>query len=456
MKKILLLLTIISIFCFPLITHANGTAILTSSVNSVPAGGMVTMTVVMSGNATAKSASISVLSYGEQLELVSGKWQKSGVMDSFDGRDGVIAFAQETNVNGNLFILTLKAKSYVATKQTVQVNIKLKNVSGTVTFDSNATAQVQIHCATHQYGGWSSVSGATCIADGKEQRSCSVCGNVDTRNVVALGHNWSTYSVTKQSTCSENGTQTRSCSRCKESESKSLDRLKHNIEQSEITKEATCTATGEKTGTCKMCGHKVVEKIAAVGHQFTEWKEKVAPTYTELGEEQRVCSLCGLEEIRIVNALGYVFETPSSIQGASIVYYNVAEVVNQGSFQENGYVNVKFKILEGDSATAKLYYVTETGAMEEISAILSEDNNYIEAQIRKSGMYVVHTLRTEEQTELPETDKPQSENEQRDIGDGIRIMNAILISLFVIETLIIVLLFIKGKIRLKGDDASES
>ena len=456
MKKILLLLCMICVLCFPTISYAGETLSLKASTNTVSAGNTVTMMVVMSGNLTAKSASISVTSYSGKLELVTGKWQKSGVMDSFDGRDGVIAFAQETNVDGNLFQLTFKARAYDSVKQTVQVNLKLKNADGTIIFDSNASTQIQVQCATHQYGSWSLVSGATCIENGTEQRSCSVCGDIDIRNLNALGHSWSSYTETKRATCTEAGIQTRTCSLCKKNESKALEKLKHNMDKAEITKKPTCTDPGEKVGTCKSCGHQITEKIPALGHDFSEWQEKVAPTFTNEGRETRRCSACNMEETRTVEALGYLCETPFSQEVASIVYYNVSEVVEQKDFQVRGYANVKFKITNDDYDTAKLFYVTETGVMEEVAAITSEDGNYLEARITKQGIYAVYMLSSNNQNESHENVHSEIENSENVHENGIRIMNLIFIALFVIETLFIVMLFIKRKIRLKGDDASES
>lgn len=44
----------------------------------------------------------------------------------------------------------------------------------------------------HQWGSWLTVSEATCTEKGKQERSCSVCGAKETKEIPALGHSFNT------------------------------------------------------------------------------------------------------------------------------------------------------------------------------------------------------------------------------------------------------------------------
>ena len=78
----------------------------------------------------------------------------------------------------------------------------------------------------HTYGDWAVVTAATCEATGTRQRTCSLCGEVETEEVAATGHS---YSVTS-------------------------------------TVAATCTAGGSSTSTCSNCGNQTTTSTAATGH----------------------------------------------------------------------------------------------------------------------------------------------------------------------------------------------
>ena len=375
-------------FLSPSLTAHAASASLSASANSVSAGNTVTFTVNVSGADSATSAAV-VVSYSSKFELVSGEWLKSGLADFNTGtKQGALAFTSAGSMNGSLFKVTLRAKSYDTSAQSVTVNVQIKN-GATLICNQNVSASVKITCASHSYGGWSTVSSATCTTGGKEQRSCSVCGGVETRDTSALGHSWNGYSETKAPTCTVAGTQTRTCSRCNQAESKSIAATGHKYDDLKVTKEPTCTETGEKTGTCKTCSEKVKESVKAIGHKFGEWQEVSAPTFSEAGTEKRVCSECNAEENRAIEALGYEFSEPTSAKDSVFVYYDITSTVSQDELTSKGYVNAKFTVPLGAGSDVKLYFVTESGALEEITATVSEDGSSIEAQLTKLGTYAV-------------------------------------------------------------------
>ena len=71
---------------------------------------------------------------------------------------------------------------------------------------------------------------ATCTEEGgyDEGFFCAVCDNLISRNHVfmpATGHSWSGWTVTQQPTTDRTGTETRTCSVCGETETRSIDKL---------------------------------------------------------------------------------------------------------------------------------------------------------------------------------------------------------------------------------------
>lgn len=67
---------------------------------------------------------------------------------------------------------------------------------------------------THSYGEWITAITPTCTEKGEESRACK-CGDTESREVPALGHDYSTeYTVDKEPTESEAGSKSRHCKNC--------------------------------------------------------------------------------------------------------------------------------------------------------------------------------------------------------------------------------------------------
>lgn len=43
---------------------------------------------------------------------------------------------------------------------------------------------------THSWSSWTTTTAATCTTEGKQTRSCSLCGEEETKTINALGHNF--------------------------------------------------------------------------------------------------------------------------------------------------------------------------------------------------------------------------------------------------------------------------
>ena len=132
----------------------------------------------------------------------------------------------------------------------------------------------------HSYGEWSQTTAPTCTTAGEETRECSVCHNVEHREVAALGHSLE-HEEAHAATCAAAGNlEYWHCTRCggyyKDAQAKTP-----------TTQEAT-----------------VVAKLTT--HQgLGDWEVTTAPTCTAVGEESRECSVCHEVEHREVAALGH-------------------------------------------------------------------------------------------------------------------------------------------------------
>ena len=158
----------------------------------------------------------------------------------------------------------------------------------------------------------------TCAA-GEEQRTCSVCGHVETREIPATGeHSFGEWIIDKQASCGVAGSKHRTCSVCGETETQTIPALEHNY-TTVITKQPTCTTPGEKVTTCSICGDRIVETIPAVDHNWEHhdatghYEEKVIE---EAWTEQKaiwkvVCNGCGAQFDNADEALLHVMLSPA-------------------------------------------------------------------------------------------------------------------------------------------------
>ena len=189
--------------------------------------------------------------------------------------------------------------------------------------------------AAHEWGDWTVTKEATCVENGEETRTCSVCGEKQTRETEKVDHVWGEWKVTKEATCTEEGEETRECSVCGEKETRKIDKIDHTWSDWKhdadnhwrectvcgeitdkaahewgdwtVTKEATCKDEGEKTRTCAVCGEKQTESIDKVAHKWGEWKVTKEATCTEDGERTRTCSVCQEEQKETIVKTGHSF-----------------------------------------------------------------------------------------------------------------------------------------------------
>ena len=60
-----------------------------------------------------------------------------------------------------------------------------------------------------------------------ESRTCSACGETETRAIPATGHSFGEWTVTTPATCTEDGAESRTCSACGETETRAIPATGH-------------------------------------------------------------------------------------------------------------------------------------------------------------------------------------------------------------------------------------
>ena len=125
------------------------------------------------------------------------------------------------------------------------------------------------------------VSEPTCTKDGNYQYKCW-CGGSYIEEPESTGHAYENE-VTVEATCIENGVNTYTCTVCEDSYTEEIESLGHDL-QVDI-KEVTCEEAGYEKNVCSRCDYTQEEVFEAFGHDY------------ELAEESKtekvyVCAIC--------------------------------------------------------------------------------------------------------------------------------------------------------------------
>lgn len=182
------------------------------------------------------------------VKIEAGELCKAGLF-SPNAAVAKVGYANTADVTGNgtLFIATFEVlEGAAAGEYGVKANFtKLANASAAsvdATTFGVKDAKIVVDC-THAWGEWTEVTAATCKAEGKEARECSLCHEKESRAIAKADHK----------------------------------------EEVIKGKDATCTEAGLTDGVkCSVCGDtlKAQEVIPALGHNW----------------EGDTCTLCGAKE----------------------------------------------------------------------------------------------------------------------------------------------------------------
>ena len=200
----------------------------------------------------------------------------------------------------------------------------------------------------HQYGSWMTAKAATCLEEGMQMKTCSLCGDKKTQTTAKTGHTevkdaaveatctstgktegshcsvcgtvikaqteiakkahtYGSWKVVKSVTCTVDGSKERSCTECGKKETQAIAKTGHT-EVKDAAVEATCTSTGKTEGShCSVCGTviKAQTEIAKKAHTYGSWKVVKSVTCTVDGSKERSCTECGKKETQAIAKTGH-------------------------------------------------------------------------------------------------------------------------------------------------------
>lgn len=156
------------------------------------------------------------------------------------------------------------------------------------------TKEEELPLANHSFTSWTEDTPATCIAKGKEVRTCSSCGLTEYQDIPIKDHNIVEIPAV-ESTCTTKGhTAGTQCDYCKKVfiETEELPLASHDYGEWEEETPATCITLGKEIRTCNDCGAVDYQDIEILGHDIVE-TEAVASTCTEKGHTAgSYCDYC--------------------------------------------------------------------------------------------------------------------------------------------------------------------
>ena len=197
--------------------------------------------------------------------------------------------------------------------------------------------------AAHTFGEWKTTLEPTEEADGKKERTCTVCSYKEEQSIAKLEH---THTFAETWTSDEaNHWHVATCEHTEEVSGKAA----HTFGEWKVTKNATCTEKGSRECTCTVCKYEETEEIAATGHSYSlewskdltnhwhaatcehteevsgkaahtfgEWNVTKLSTFDTNGEKERTCTVCSYNEKKIISKIpeGFVKVTGRTITGS--------------------------------------------------------------------------------------------------------------------------------------------
>ena len=150
----------------------------------------------------------------------------------------------------------------------------------------------------HTWGSWEVTRKAAQDRTGLEERTCSVCGKTESREIPKLPQSH-THKYTKKviaPNCTQKGYTLYTCSCGDSYQDDFRDALGHNYEVTVIP--ATCKKEGYTVHECQRCydyyRDDSVPKLSS--HVWGEWVVVVEPTWDEIGQAIRKCTSCGTSQ----------------------------------------------------------------------------------------------------------------------------------------------------------------
>ncbi|MEY8310516.1 hypothetical protein AALA61_00740 [Oscillospiraceae bacterium 42-9] len=183
----------------------------------------------------------------------------------------------------------------------------------------------------HTFGEWVIDPDATCGLDGKQTRTCTVCGFVETQDIPATGnHNWGVWAIEREATCIVPGSKWHACAVCgtRETEAIPVNPNAHNFDGAYVeattatgglghaqkcqnegctklsmvtphkltttTNDAACGKPGSVVEKCTVCSYTSTKVLPELKHKWTI-HDKKAPTCIKDGFDNVYCQYCGMK-----------------------------------------------------------------------------------------------------------------------------------------------------------------
>ena len=209
----------------------------------------------------------------------------------------------------------------------------------------------------HQFSDWNTTTEPTCTTKGSEERSCSVCGKVETQDKDALGHDFaSEYTTDKEPTCTTEGSKSQHCSRCEATQNvTTIDALGH-IEVK--------GGTEQVHSSCSVCG-----TILSSTHTITS-KVTIEPTCETMGTTQYTCD-CGYSyATQNIDTIEHIYENEiCKICGKEKVYA-------AGLYDENGIMTMSWdELISNKMITVTSDNALQNGSWERLNGHLVIDDS---------------------------------------------------------------------------------
>ena len=148
----------------------------------------------------------------------------------------------------------------------------------------------------HSFGDWQTRTERTCTKDGVEARTCTACGEEETRTVLRLGHDFATeYTVDLQPTCIDPGRKSHHCLRCSDKKDITvIEATDHSPGEWVVEIEASCTQDGLRNLFCTVCAALVDSEMIDKTPHGSGWTIVTPATCAGGGSESFTCPDCGL------------------------------------------------------------------------------------------------------------------------------------------------------------------
>ncbi len=364
-------LIILTVFSFSV--SATGSLELSTETKTVDCGENISITVTVTSNSGFALLILNPEYDKENLELIntekgnvcSGGYVK-GLNPYWSGNGSNVT---ET---GTLITFTFRAKDNAKIKD-YDVGVVVREC-----WDENEQAvtvnapmgKIQIN---HNFGDFSSVD------ENGHQRECAKCHLLETD-----AHNFSDWESIKEAACTENGATQHKCSICQNVEEKEISALGHDFESSVIVKEATISSTGLVEGKCKRCGEITSEIIPCNTKDETtdisfETQGGVLPEETEIS-----VNIIEKSEDESVTA-----ETVLKDVSDKFTLYSISASVNGSAVTPNGKVETTFTVPEDYGETIKVYLIKPDETKELIESVTDQDNKTVTAVLSDFGTYAI-------------------------------------------------------------------